>query len=177
MSRTQGFPTARDMALALGKECRYAGNVRIYWPVLLHTFVVCDLVRPELRWPVLLHDGVEVAGGDRPKPFKTSEMEEEEDIMTARMFRGHKIRNFTDAEYKEFKQADWAAVQGEVWTVGPPGLGKMRYPNRVRALENLVLRYARKYPASDCVKTGGGRAAREFLRRYKEYKNIYDARA
>lgn len=168
VSRTQGAPNPVDMAWALCRVCRYAGNLTEWWPVGLHSFVVADLLPPYLKIYGLLHDGPECVGNDVPKPVKLAATSRMEDAVFTRMCRALGLRLPTAAEHKLIKAADILTLHGEVWNWGLPK-HRARYPERNMAVEELVLHYHNTYPVAACVDRQGTAPA-EFLRRYHEYR-------
>lgn len=70
-----GAPSLLDTAISLSREGRFAGAGQRFFPVALHSFVVADLLPPNLQFDGLMHDNPEVITGDTPKPAKTEEIE------------------------------------------------------------------------------------------------------
>ena len=60
----------RTVALTLGRICRFAGNCKTFWPVLMHSLVVSYLVPEQAAIHALLHDAAVIYIGDIPSPFK-----------------------------------------------------------------------------------------------------------
>jgi hypothetical protein len=54
----------RTVALTLGHICRFAGDVKTFWPVLMHALVVSYLVPEPVAIHALLHDAGEIYIGD-----------------------------------------------------------------------------------------------------------------
>lgn len=72
----KGSPTLEDIAVMQGRLCRYNGACEIYWPVLVHSLAVADLlVTPEQKINGLLHDAAEVIISDIPRGIKTKKWE------------------------------------------------------------------------------------------------------
>ena len=69
----------RTVALTLGRICRFAGNCKTFWPVLIHSLVVADLAPEAVAIHALLHDAAEIYIGDVPSPFKSFLISEFED--------------------------------------------------------------------------------------------------
>jgi hypothetical protein len=160
-------PTPFDVAVSLGRICRYTGNGTRWYPVILHTFVVADLVPKHLKFDALNHDNPECITGDIPKPYKTPEMEAIEHALQEMMYRDWSHAMPTKAQYRVIKEADHAALYGEVHTIGSYGLQR-RYPKRSPRAEKMTVDYIMKYPPEECL-TPSGTAVVEFLRRYHEY--------
>lgn len=162
----EGAPSILDIAVSLSRECRFAGAGIAWWPVALHTFVVCDLLPPDLRIHGLLHDASECITGDIPKPAKTLETEQLEDEITISIYRELGIALPSAQHTMAIHQADKRALRGEVWTVGTQAL-QMLYAHDSRA-EELVRFYAAHFPVTDCVDPQG-RCVREFIYRFYRY--------
>jgi hypothetical protein len=165
-----GTPTVKDMAIALMREGRYAGAGVRWYPVGLHTFVVCDLLPDRLKFHGLVHDTPECVTGDLPKPIKTEAIEAFEKWLLKKFYkRAFRVPYPTKAERAEVKVADNRAKHGESHSVGTRVLRTI-YPQDWDA-QALTQLYAKKYPVTDLVKENG-RAVKEFTRRYKEYKKL-----
>jgi hypothetical protein len=164
-----GAPSLLDIAISLSREGRYAGAVMRWWPVALHTFVVCDLLPSNLKIYGLLHDSVECVTGDIPKPVKSQELEELEDRLLEVIFKDLGIPQPSPLGWAMVKAADKAALRGEVYTVGTQSLQQVydRYPEA----EELVYKYVDKYTFSDCLEAGG-RVPIEFMRRFRLYRGL-----
>jgi len=164
-----GAPTLLDIAVALSRECRYAGNGMRWWPVSLHCLCVADLLPDSLKLHGLMHDAAECITGDVPKPVKTDEIEAFEDMVQARIYESLKLTPPTAEEWCIIKQADMDVMRGEVYTVGTPALQEVY--SRCPDAEALVIKYAAEYPPMECI-CPDGRAPIEFLRRYRVYRDL-----
>ena len=158
-------PSIKSIAVSLAREARYAGASLHWWPVALHTFVVCDLLPPELKIHGLLHDASESVTGDIPKPAKSTEISLLEDRLQDAIYRELGINPCFDR--KAVHDADVRALHGEVYTVGTKSLRAI-YPRDSEA-EKLVMKYFKFYSPLDCINPNGF-CVMEFLRRFKEYK-------
>lgn len=161
-----GAPSLKDIAVSLAREGRYAGAGVHWWPVALHTFVVCDLLPPKLRLHGLLHDSPECITGDIPKPAKTEAMTAMEVELLESIYRGLGVRMPTAEEDQAVHLADRRALHGEVYTVGTAMLQTI-YPKDERASE-LVEFYRKVFPVTECVDPEGT-VVREFLYRFELY--------
>lgn len=169
VSFPDGAPTLMDIAVSLGREGRYAGAGMRWWPVILHTFVVCDLLPKELKLHGLLHDSPESITGDVPKPVKTPEIEEMENTLLASIYRNFGLVLPTAEQHVAIKKADTLALCGEVYTVGTQAL-QNEY-QRSPAAERLVMKYLSEYPPMECIEPSG-RAVIEFIRRFRVYSDL-----
>lgn len=158
-----------DMAVSLGRLCRFAGHCLRFWPVLLHIFVVYDLVCEEDKVGAMLHEGGEPLIGDIPTPFKIPEMKSLENRLLMQVLNTHltdeQKLSWVNGGYARIKAADNEAFVGEVWTVGSKALRTL-VPNRSRRAENLVKMYMKEYPVDECLRPDGT-AIIEFIRRAK----------
>lgn len=164
----EGAPTLQDIGVSLSREGRYAGAGLRWWPVMLHTFVVCDLLPKPLKLHGLLHDSGECITGDIPKPVKTDEIERFEDNVKKVIYKSLGLQRPTKAEWRRVKRADGEALRGEVYTVGTQALQGVysRYPKA----EDLVIKYLEKFPPEECL-SPDGRAPIEFLKRFRMYSD------
>jgi hypothetical protein len=166
-----GAPSLLDIAVSLSRECRYAGAGQHWWPVALHTFVVCDLLPMEDRVHGLLHDASECITGDIPRTIKTNENKQFEDEVLDAIYAGLGVGLPSPAVVEKVHAADRLALCGEVWTVGAKALQAL-YPRHERA-EELVRFYRGCFPVEECVEPTG-RAVREFMWRFYRYTGRED---
>jgi len=163
-------PSLRSIAVSLARESRYAGASIYWWPVALHTFVVCDLLPPALKIYGLLHDASECILGDIPKPAKTSAIEIMENQILWAIYRKCGLNPnvaFSDDIFDAVHVADARTLHGEVYTVGTFSLRGV-YPCDYEASQ-LVWKYFKQYSVLDCIDPNGACVA-EFLRRFDEYR-------
>lgn len=170
-----GAPSIQDAARSLGKICRYAGHCKEFYSVLIHSFVVGDLTEQgPARLYSHIHDTSESVISDIPKPFKIPSMEELEARMYSRILRDWEIEFPEKHVLVQVHQADYEALLGEVWTIGPPKLRTLRmFKKRSKRAEKLVRFYQKKYPPHDSIRSDG-RAVKEFIARYKQYKTLLE---
>jgi 5'-deoxynucleotidase YfbR-like HD superfamily hydrolase len=162
-----GAPSVFDVAVSLSREGRFAGAGLRFFPVALHTFVVCDLLQPEFQFDGLLHDSPETITGDTPKPSKTDEIEAfEEDLLKAN-YKAYGV-TFPEPLIRSFvKQADRRVMAGEVYTVGNIALQQFHNPDP--EAEGLIFKYVKEYTYADMLEASG-RVPMEFMRRFRQYR-------
>lgn len=160
--------TTRQIAAALGKICRYAGKGAFY-SVLLHSFVVADLVPDKLKLWALVHDQSEAHTSDVVTTFKNCEFRRREHALQMEMLKGQGIAPPTRHAHHRIKHADLRARNAEIWS----GVGDTRlrdeFPVGDSEAEKLTLKYNRKYPARDQINSKG-QAVAEFVKRFEQYK-------
>jgi len=162
-------PSIEDIAISLSREGRYAGAGLEFWPVALHTFVVCDMLPDELKLDGLLHDSPECITGDVPKPAKTEAISEFEEEILVSIYKSVDVR-FPDQWMRDaIKREDRKALRGEVYTVGTSAL--RQFHERCFEAEDLVLKYHYKYDYYDMLSPRGAVQA-EFVRRFHYYKRL-----
>lgn len=160
-------PSVLDTAIALSREGRFAGAGQRFFPVALHTFVVCDMLPQDFQFDGLLHDSPEVITGDTPKPAKTDEIEQfEEDLLRAN-YAAFGVEFPTEYVRGLVKEADRKAFRGEIYTVGNLWLQEF-YPPFPQA-EKLIFNYVKEYTYEDMLETSG-RVPMEFMRRFRQYR-------
>jgi 5'-deoxynucleotidase YfbR-like HD superfamily hydrolase len=164
-----GAPTLLDIAISLSRECRFAGAGLRFWPVSLHTFVVCDLLPDYLKFDGLMHDSPEVISGDVPKPVKTLAIEEFEKERLKDIYASVKVTLPSFKDYLKVKDADVKSMRGEVFTVGTQALQELY--ERYEPAEDLIHRYIDKYDYADCLESSG-RVPMEFMIRFRKYRNM-----
>lgn len=169
ISFPNGAPSLFDIAVSLAREGRYAGAGMRWWPVALHTFVVCDMLPDAVKIHGLLHDSPECITGDVPKPVKTEAVEELEHRLTRNIYHNFGIAMPNRKEEALIKEADTKALCGEVYTVGTQALQSIYA--RCPEAEALVIKYLGEYPPMECINPDG-RAAIEFMRRFRVYLDM-----
>lgn len=162
-------PSLLDIAVSLSREGRYAGAGMRFWPVALHTLVVCDLLPDSLKLHGLMHDTPEVITGDVPKPSKTVDIEEFEEVLLRAIYTSFNIVFPTPAERLCVKTADTMAFRGEVYTVGTQALQEEN--ERCPEAEDLIYKYVDKYTYEDYLEASG-RVPIEFMRRFRLYRDM-----
>lgn len=162
-----GAPSLFDTAIALSREGRFAGAGLRFFPVALHTFVVCDLLPVALQLDGLLHDSPEAVTGDTPKPAKSNEIEEFEEELLQAVYVSHGITFPSPEVRKQVKAADRMAMRGEVYTVGNIWLQPFHEP--CPEAEELIFKYVKEYTYEDMLEASG-RVPIEFMRRFRLYK-------
>lgn len=160
-------PSITDIAISLAREGRYAGAGTKWWPVALHTFVVCDMLPESLKIHGLLHDSSECITGDVPKPAKTDEIEKFEEEILAAIYKTMGVRFPEQWERDAVKREDKKALRGEVYVVGTRAL--RQFHDRCPEAEGLVRLYDWKYDYKDCLDADGAVQA-DFIRRFHHYK-------
>jgi hypothetical protein len=160
-------PTLSTVALCLCRETRYCGNSPRWWNVGLHSFVVADMLPPELKFHGLVHDEPECITGDTPHDLKTKKQRAFEDFLLERFYIEQGVKLPTAAEHKQVKDADRLAVNAEVWA--DCGTACLRDLYSITPAMKLVEHYRDMYSYADCLEPGGA-AVMEFCRRFEEYK-------
>jgi len=167
-------PSVEDIAVSLGRICRFAGHGLKFWSVLLHSFVVQDLVCEEAKGIAILHDASETVFSDIPTPFKEDKTRLMEADLLNTIFREHlsnkhyKSYHLNPDIWKMVKIADTEAFLGEVGVIGTKALRSL-YPERSVKAEKLVRKYLKKYSVLDTV-SNEGIAVIDFIRRVKDYQ-------
>jgi FAD/FMN-containing dehydrogenase len=162
-----GAPSIFDIAVSLSREGRFAGAGQRFFPVALHTFVVCDLLPPELQVDGLFHDSPETITGDTPKPAKSDAIEQLEDELLRANYDAVGV-TFPDVGTRALvKSADRKVMRGEVYTVGNIWLQPLYEP--CPKAEELIFRYVKEYTYEDMLEASG-RVPMEFMRRFRKYK-------
>lgn len=168
----EGVPSVLDTAISLSREGRFAGAGQRFFPVALHTFVVCDLLPRHLKFDGLMHDSPEVVTGDTPKPAKTDDIETFEEELLRANYASSGVYFPVEEERKAVKDADRKAMRGEVYTVGNLWLQEFYEP--CTEAEELIFKYVKEYTYEDMLEASG-RVPMEFMRRFRHYRLMLDA--
>jgi hypothetical protein len=146
-------PTVSEVARGLGKLCRFAGQCRVFWPVLLHSMVVADLVSGDIELYALLHDAAEVVFSDTPTPFKPAFFEPREHAVLRQLFEDLGVPQPTQEIWDRVKVADRAALAGEATVIGPRALAEW-LGDSDEAAELRISAYLRTYEPNDYLTEG-----------------------
>lgn len=165
----RGTPSLLDIAVQLGRIPRWAGATRRFFPVLLHCFVVSDLLPDHLKVYGLLHDATELWFGDIPGPAKPKIVSKLEGIISTRIYRSLGIKPPTIAVRATIKVADLRSRTGEVHVIGAPGLRTHKsFLARDAEAESLVVFYADKYHDYREMVEERGAAVGDFVKRVRK---------
>lgn len=129
----EAYPTLHDIGVSLGRIPRWCGQVNEWYPVLLHTFVVADLVSTTARPHALLHDATEACMNDTPTPWKTTQAKRWEDDLLAKISHANGII-WTEDVIAEVRRADRIALCAEALSLGysePTLILRESFPNLV----------------------------------------------
>lgn len=159
-------PTVLDVAVHLGRLCRYGGGSRIFYPVQWHSMAVADLLRtdPLLEFYGLFHDGAESVISDIPRGFKNEGMKDMEHNLQSRIWKEAGVSAPTLEQWSIVKQADIAIMEAEAFLVAPAGvqdaMNSKFDPQTVRIVDGYLL----KYRAEDAINPVG-RSTIDFMER------------
>jgi hypothetical protein len=146
----------RTVALNLGRICRFAGNVKTFWPVLMHSLVVAHLVPEQFAIHALLHDAAEIYIGDIPSPFKSFLISEFEDSALRSIYRQLGLPVPSPEIRRIVKEADVRSCTAEVWTVGPESLKVLpEFQTRDRFGERIISEMLDGYDHGSVLNPGG----------------------
>lgn len=158
-------PSLQDVGIALGRICRFAGNGVRFWPVLLHSFVVADLLPSPLKIHGLTHDGMECVFSDIPTPVKPPEIHAGEARMMPRLREELGVPEPSHTDRVLVKTADEEAFHAEAHTVGPWALRSLY--ERCPKTEELVMKYAHQYRHDDYL-APDGLAVLDYVKRVQD---------
>lgn len=113
-----GAPTLREIGIGLGRQPRFCGQTREWYPVLAHSLVVAALTTPEWRPHALLHDAHEAVLGDTVTTWKTPERHKMEDRLQARIYERLGLAWPNEEGAAIIKAADLAALAAEAHVLG-----------------------------------------------------------
>lgn len=167
-------PSLQDIGVCLGRLCRYAGNGKVFYPVLLHSFVVADLLPSHLKIYGLLHDSTEAILNDVPSPFKVESQRQMEQEMFVRILNENGVPPMNAGAHLMVERADHQALLGEFFTVGPTTIEQFADGARDYKAEIATMGYTVQYGYDDLLRPDGA-AVLEFHRRFQDYKAIAEA--
>jgi len=163
----EGVPSLSDVAVHLGRICRFAGACREFWSVLLHSLAVWEYMQnphfpfkvdSRLQLLALLHDASEAVMGDITKPFKSDDMKKVERDIEHRIYESLGIVAPASHESTIVKFADTQVLYGEARTIGPVGLethynsgGTRTEVEQDPIAEGIVLSYYKAFPVLECI--------------------------
>ena len=149
ISAAGGSPDIIDIAVGLGRIGRWGGQSLLFWPVLLHSMVVADLLPTHLEAHGLLHDATEILIGDVPRAFKLPEVSALEEALHERIAEHLGLPPINAMEREFIRHADNHALLAEAWVVCSGYAQKIFsdsgvFPDPVAV--QLVEAYLDKYP-------------------------------
>lgn len=152
----RGAPSLTDIAIHLGRVCRFAGACNTFYSVLTHSLVVGDLgSTPRLQLLGYLHDASEAVIGDITRPFKTASMKEVEARIWERIAETLWLPHFTNQDWADVKTNDIRTLRAEAELIGPPGLATIVEPPDKLALDLLKYYFANYNQVSEAVVSDG----------------------
>lgn len=163
-----GAPSLEDIAVGLGRICRFGGQCSQFYCVLVHSFVVADLLPNELRLYGLLHDAAEVLISDIPRPFKLPATKRLELRLQARIFRSLGVCWPNKEQIAALKRADNRALGAEARSIHNLKLGRFKdFRQPDDEADTVLASYLRRYRPQDCIHPDGV-AVRDFLTQTKQ---------
>jgi len=161
----RGAPSLLDLAVQLGREGRWCGAGRVFFPVLLHEMAVADLLPLKIQIHGLLHDSDETLTGDVPSPMKTEAMRRIQQAFRLRVYAEMGIKPPDDKTVALVKAADLRIRVGEAHVIGPQNAASAKeFLPRDRDAEKIVSFYASRYRYEDYLEPGG-RAISDYMKR------------
>lgn len=160
-----GAPALLDLAVQLGREGRWCGAGRSFFPVLLHVMAVADLLPLKIQIYGLLHDSDEVLTGDIPTHIKAEETRRAQRAFRLRVYAEIGVKPPDDKTESAVKSADLRILIGEAHVIGPQNAASCKeFLPRDRDAEKIVGFYAARYRYEDYLEPNG-RAVAEFMKR------------
>lgn len=166
----EGAPNLSDIAVQTGRVARFAGATVMFWPVLLHHFVVRGIVAYEggdlrAQLEALLHDAHECLTGDVPSPFKPREMGEFQEELDVRIRASLGLDEPDPETHLLVKRADTAALLAEGLVLGPPGSAEwVRSAGGAEPYAvDIVHTILQEYPGYVDVLEPNGRAVQDYV--------------
>lgn len=160
-----GAPSLTDLAVQLGREGRWCGAGRVFFPVLLHQMAVADLLPLKIQIHGLLHDADEVLTGDIPSPIKTEDIRKMQRAFRLRVYAELGVKPPDDKTEALVKAADLRIRVGEAHVIGPRNAATAKeFLPRDRDAEKIVSFYAGRYQYADHLEPNG-RAVEDYMKR------------
>jgi hypothetical protein len=177
-TKTDGAPPLKDAVVALSRLCRWNGATERWWPILAHSHVVADLLKPlgvRMELAGLSHDLVEGLGlSDIASPLKNAEIKETENFIRQRIVVGSYLGGI-DLSYEwyspDLKQADEQAASAERFLFLD---GKSMCTDIKAVVTTASYVAARKYAEIEYLDPNG-RPVKQFLKRFEDL--VYDLHA
>lgn len=115
----KGVPTVNSLGVGLGRIARFAGQTKLWYPVLAHVVVVAAIMDRELAVHGLLHDAPEVCCSDVPTPWKTVAAKKREKVLLRRIYKAHDLAWPIDPTVQQaVDAADAMALAAEAHVIG-----------------------------------------------------------
>jgi len=114
-----GCPSIFDIGTGLSRTPRFAGQTKIWYPVLAHVMTVADLLPDHLKIYGLLHDAGEAVVGDQVSTWKNDATSRDEDVILFRVSQMLGIEYpWGDEIWRQVKIADRMALRAEASILG-----------------------------------------------------------
>lgn len=162
ISKGKGAPCIEDIAVMQGRICRFNGATTKYWPVLLHSLAVADLVQQcysndYLELCALLHDSAEVVISDVPRSIKLRSQYRQERKYLKNIYKTLVVRYPNKAARRLIARADNSIGYAECALLAHPHI-KYDFPYLSipsgRQAEDIVSRYL-EYSFEDVLQPDG----------------------
>lgn len=117
---TDEAPSLYSIGYGLARTARFAGQTKIWYPVLAHIYSVASIVSSAAEIHALLHDAAESVVGDQVTTWKNEDTKLDENIIIRRIYRNLGLtypREGTDVAI-EVKIADAACLAAEAKVLG-----------------------------------------------------------
>jgi hypothetical protein len=165
-----GAPSIQDIAVQSMRLPRFCAAGELWYPLGIHLMLVADLLPPELEHHGLLHDAAEICVNDVPRPMKTQEAKELEQLVLLRTYFLHGLRPPTSEELTLIHEADMRAVNVEGTTeIGPRGFFEAQPNLRVDEAAMEILRgYLDRFDPREVVAIPGNIWAQELEQRLRK---------
>lgn len=164
-----GVPCIEDIAISLGRQCRWNGHCHTFWSVLAHSLAVSDILPGKYKLWGLMHDSAESVVSDIPTPVKTAEQNALESYILKEIYKCYAIPWPSDTDKYRIKQADEDILRAECVLFGPPGITDLVPEKPSEDALVAVQRYwVPNYPLYDCCEPEG-ELVKLFVERAKSY--------
>lgn len=162
-----GSPEIIDIAIGLGRIGRWGGQSRFFWPVLLHSMVVADMLPAHLEAHGLLHDATEILIGDVPRAFKLPEVSALEKVLHARIAKHLGLPELNQDDAWLVKHVDNCVLVAEAFVLGPIGTADLFVKSNVEpgsVTVHYVEKMVNRYFYADTISVDS-RAVQDFVTR------------
>jgi len=162
-------PAIEDVAVGLGRVPRFAGQTKRWWPVLLHSLIVYEMVADSThskhtRLRALWHDAHEAVTEDIPSTWKTTEIKVVQDGIDKRLWKMLGLPEYLQWEYDLIHDADQIALHAEAFLVGPDNLAEyFGYVGRRPIHLKYVKRIMKEYTSPVSTNGPRARAVKKFI--------------
>jgi len=162
-------PTIEDVAVGLGRIPRFVGQTKRWWPVLLHSMVVYEMMLSRaddkfIQLHALWHDAHEAVTEDVPTTWKSLELKSAQRELDLRLWKMLGVQGPYSWQSNLIHELDQEALHAEAFLIGPTKLpAYFGYVGRKPIHLLSAKRIMREYTSPVSTNGANSRAVKKFV--------------